>query len=172
LTIATAGGAGALAKAGEAAGLAAEGAEVAGEAGGMAAGEAAGEAGAAVAEAGVGKAVQASAGRTAESASGSVYQYTDDAGRAGIESSGTIRPGASDKSWFSPTRYTNQLDAQSELAMPRTPTSVMEAPKGRIPNLSEPTMVEPRFGQPGGGLESFTTDNVDVQGLSFEGLQQ
>jgi len=198
LTIATVGGAGALAKAGEAAGLAAEGAEVAGEAGGVAAGEAAGEAGVAAAEAGSGKAVeasgeaagdaaagtekaaaesgsgaaQASAGRTAEGGGGSVYHYTDETGRAGIESSGTIRPGASGKTWFSPTRYTNQLQAQQELALPRTPTSVMEIPKGRIPNLTDATTVERRFGQPGGGLESFTTDNVNVQGLFFEDLPQ
>jgi RHS repeat-associated protein len=70
LTVATVGGAGVLAKAGEAAGLAAEGAELAGEAGGIAAGDAAGEAGAAMAEAGAGRALQTSGEAAGDAAAG------------------------------------------------------------------------------------------------------
>jgi RHS repeat-associated protein len=70
LTVATVGGAGALAKAGEAAGLAAEASDVAGEAGGLAAGEAAGEAGGAALEAGAGKAVQSSGEAAGDAAAG------------------------------------------------------------------------------------------------------
>jgi hypothetical protein len=70
LTVATVGGGGLLAKGGEAAGLAAEASDVAGEAGGLAAGEAAGEAGGAALEAGAGKAVQSSGEAAGDAAAG------------------------------------------------------------------------------------------------------
>jgi RHS repeat-associated protein len=100
-----------------------------------------------------------------------LYHYTNDAGRAGIQASGAIRPGASGRVFVSPTRYTDAARAQSELALPRTPTSVIEIPASRLPGLTKPTVVQPGPGGPGGGLECWVTCRVNVRGLPFESLR-
>ena len=98
-----------------------------------------------------------------------LYHYTDEAGRAGIDAAGQINPGVqSGKVFLSPTEYADPLTAQSELALPRTPTAgYYEIPESRLPGLTDPTTVTPNYGQLGGGLECSVTCSVDMTGIKF-----
>jgi hypothetical protein len=98
-----------------------------------------------------------------------LYHYTDEAGRAGIEASGQINPGAgSGKVFVSPTQYADAATAQAELSLPRPPTAgYFEIPESRLPGLTDPSPVRADYGQPGGGLECWVTCPVDLRGLKF-----
>ena len=95
------------------------------------------------------------------------YHYTSDAGAAGIQAGGQIVPGRAGTTWISPTQYGDAATAQAGLALPTTPTGYFEIPGSSIPDVSEPSVVEPRYGQPGGGFECTTTCRINVQGLPF-----
>jgi hypothetical protein len=85
--------------------------------------------------------------------------YTNEASRAGIDASGQINPGAtSGRVFLSPSAYADPITAQSELALPGTPTAgYYQIPESRLPG----------FGQPGGGLECWVTCPVNITGLKF-----
>lgn len=99
------------------------------------------------------------------------FHYTDDVGRMGIQGSELLRPGASGRTFLSPTRYSGAGHAQAELALPRTPTGYFEIPASRVSNVTAPTRVTPNFGQPGGGLECWTTCPINMSGLKWVPLQ-
>jgi RHS repeat-associated protein len=94
------------------------------------------------------------------------YHYTDDAGLVGITTSGLILPSRDGRLYVSPTRYTNALQVQRELALPTPRRWRIPIPSQRLPGVT------PNFGQPGGGLEAWVLYAVDAHGLTFEELQQ
>lgn len=69
--------------------------------------------------------------------------------------------------WYSPTRYDNTANAQQDLSLPTAPTHrVGPIPDPVMPTLHTPLqVVVPKNGQPGGGLEAATQDEVWLSGL-------
>lgn len=106
-------------------------------------------------------------GRGSYSGGGVLRHYSDDVGRAGIEGSGVIRPGADGRVYVTPTRYGSGAQAQAEIAFGRTPTGYFEIPESRLPGLQGPHRVDPWGGQPGGGVECWVTCPVNAEGLKW-----
>jgi hypothetical protein len=81
---------------------------------------------------------------------------------------GAIKPGpASGKVWVTPDKYANGAEAQAKLALNKTPGGYFEIPMCRVQCRSAPGIVEPYYGQPGGGIEITTPFKVPVGGLRF-----
>jgi hypothetical protein len=102
-----------------------------------------------------------------------LFHYTDDVGRAGIRRDGVIKAWPTPegpRAYISPTRYSDGLSAQADLAMKRTPTGFFEVPASRIDNLQGPYRVQPRYGQPGNGLECWTACDIDAANLVWHRL--
>lgn len=98
-----------------------------------------------------------------------VRHYTTSAVAAAIdEGGGYILPGASSRVVSVTTdEYADGASAQAGLALARTPDGYYEIPVSRIDGLSEPSVVEPAFGQPGGGTEMTTGSPINVGGIPF-----
>ncbi|MBO0806842.1 MAG: RHS repeat-associated core domain-containing protein [Actinobacteria bacterium] len=97
-----------------------------------------------------------------------VRHYTTQEAADAITKSGFIRPGAaSGKIWLTPDEYATGPEAQARLALPRTPEGYFKVPMERVPEPSAPSIVEPYYGQPGGGTEITTEYPIDVSGLPF-----
>lgn len=79
--------------------------------------------------------------------------YTHDAGKEGIEATGTISAGSDGRVYFTEDVYARASDAQAKLALPRRPTGYFEVPVEAISNPSGPQRVLPNYGQPGGGTQ-------------------
>jgi hypothetical protein len=93
--------------------------------------------------------------------------YTTDQGRIGIQADGVIRTGLSGRIYFTPTVYTSAASALADLALPQTPAGYFEIPRDRITDLEGPSCVDPGNGQPGGGIEYWTTHPIDATGLRW-----
>jgi len=69
--------------------------------------------------------------------------------------------------WYTPTRYTNLGQATQELSLPQQPTHMI----GGLSDVIMPSfhialrVVQPNFGQPGGGVEAATQNPVWLLGL-------
>jgi hypothetical protein len=75
--------------------------------------------------------------------------------------------GADGKAYFTPGRYANATDAQRLLSMRAKPQGYFEIPFSRLKNPRPFTRVDPHWGQPGGGLESFVTCGTSVRSVPF-----
>jgi hypothetical protein len=81
---------------------------------------------------------------------------------------GTINPGVSSgKIWVTPDEYANGVEAQARLALNKIPEGYFEFLSSRVLEPSPPSIVEPYYGQPGGGTEITTEFPIDVSELSF-----
>jgi hypothetical protein len=89
------------------------------------------------------------------------YRYTDEVEAAAIRQSQRIEPGAGRVTkWYTPDRYDTGLDARRFLALRYTPVyRVGPIPEDELPDLDHAPLrvVQPAYGQPGGGLEVATT---------------
>jgi hypothetical protein len=95
------------------------------------------------------------------------HYTTQDAADA-IAKDGTINPGVnSGKIWVTPDEYADGFEAQARLALNKTPEGYFEFPASRVLEPSPPSIVEPYYGQPGGGTEITTENPIDVGDLSF-----
>jgi hypothetical protein len=93
--------------------------------------------------------------------------YTDDVGKEGIEMSGSIDPGRDGHVYLTAEEYESAAEAMQRLALPRLPFGYYEIPEDRLQALSEPSQVEPRHGQPGGGTEQYVTHPIDASDLRW-----
>jgi hypothetical protein len=98
--------------------------------------------------------------------------YTDEAGKEGIETTGTISPGPDGRVYFTEDAYRRASDAQAKLALPRRPTGYFEVPVEAIANPSGPQRVLPDYGQPGGGTQVWITRRIDAEGSLWVALKQ
>lgn len=95
------------------------------------------------------------------------HYTTQDAADA-IAKDGTINPGVnSGKIWVTPDEYADGAEAQAGLALNKTPEGYFEFPASRVLDPSSPSIVEPYYGQPGGGTEITTESPIDVSDLPF-----
>ncbi len=98
----------------------------------------------------------------------SIYHYTNSESAALIDAGGSIEPGlSSGKIWLTTDQYATAADAQSSLALPNTPNGYYQLPSYAVDNLSEPSVVEPAYGQPGGGIEMTTDQSIDISDIPF-----
>lgn len=69
--------------------------------------------------------------------------------------------------WYSPTKYDNENQAEQELAMPQTPHHrVGPINDVKMPSFAVgPRKVQPNFNQPGGGVEVSVQNAIDLFGL-------
>lgn len=94
------------------------------------------------------------------------YQRTDQMTR--IEATGIREVGSEGKIWLGSVLYSTAAEAQAELALPDTPPDgYYEVPAERLENLYGPYCVSPDFGQPGGGIEYWTTQPINMEGLTW-----
>ena len=96
-----------------------------------------------------------------------VYHFTNDIGKRGITASGMLMPGGSGLVYFSPLPYASAAQAQSALALPRAPTGFFIIPRSNIPGPLNWTVVQPNFGEPGGGLEGSYPGSVTLHGAQW-----
>ena len=81
---------------------------------------------------------------------------------------GMIRIGKSLKIFVAPTAYSSGAEAQSKPALPFTPSGYFEIPRDRLANLYDPNWpIDPNYGQPGGGIEYWTTLPIAATGLQW-----
>jgi RHS repeat-associated protein len=111
--------------------------------------------------------VATSTGGQGENAASAFLHYTTAAGQAGIEASGTIRPGVDGRVYVTPTMYLTGAQAQTSLSLRATPTGYFVIPMSRLPGLQGPSTVTPHWGQPGGGTEYWVTTAVNAVGLRW-----
>ena len=72
------------------------------------------------------------------------------------------------KIWVSPTQYSDAAATQADPALPDPPPDrYYEMPRERLEDIYGPYCVDPAFGQPGGGVEYWTTKSIDMAGLTF-----
>lgn len=91
--------------------------------------------------------------------------YTDETGRQGIERLGLIAPSADGRLYVTPDSYESGRLARERLSLTRVPAGYFAVPDERLPGLSEPSLVEPKHGLAGGGVEAFVTYPVDAGDL-------
>jgi hypothetical protein len=101
-----------------------------------------------------------------------VYHFTNDTGKRGISATGTLLPGASGRVYFSAIPYGTAAQAQSALALPRTPSGYFAVPRGNINGPLTWAAVGPNFGQPGGGMEASFPGAVSLEGADWFPLRQ
>ena len=103
-----------------------------------------------------------------QSAGRDLFHYTTRDAAESITNTGRINPSSvTGKTFLSPDEYETAAEAEAKLALPRSPEGYFRIPSERVINPSEPSAVEPRFGQPGGGTEIFTRSQINVEGLVF-----
>lgn len=88
--------------------------------------------------------------------------YTTRAGYQGIVESGAIMPGPSGFSWFTTDIYTTGAKAQAYLALRQTPVGFFSVNSKNLVLNGPPMIVQPNYGQPGGGTEVTTSFPVPV----------
>lgn len=96
-----------------------------------------------------------------------VYHFTNDTGKRGISASRLLMPGASGRVYFSGLPYPTGVQAQSALALPRTPSGFFAIPRQNVPGPLTWSPVAPNFGQPGGGLEASFPGVVPTDGAQW-----
>jgi hypothetical protein len=113
---------------------------------------------------------RADAADTVEGAGGAVVRHytTSEIAQSIADGGGYINPSeASGKIWLTTDEYADGASAQSQLALPRAPDGYFEIPASRVSGLSEPSTVEPAYGQPGGGTEMTTESPIDITDINF-----
>jgi hypothetical protein len=94
--------------------------------------------------------------------------YTNEAGRAGIQRTGTIIPSSDGFVYVTPTVYTSGAAAQAELSLSRTPTGYFQLPRSNLPGLTPAGRVPPgSAGQPGGGIQFVVPGPVRINGAPW-----
>jgi hypothetical protein len=96
-----------------------------------------------------------------------LYHFTNDTGKRGISASGVLMPGDSGRVYFTVVPYPTASQAQSALALPRTPSGYFAVPRQNVPGPLTWTTVAPNFGQPGGGLEASYPGAVTLEGAQW-----
>ncbi|HEX6472806.1 MAG TPA: RHS repeat-associated core domain-containing protein, partial [Streptosporangiaceae bacterium] len=114
-------------------------------------------------------------GTPADEAPEHLFHYTDAAGRAAIQRSGSIRPIAEGEGsiFLTSGEYVSSAEAQSKLAMTRVrPTGYFKIPIDRIANLEGPSTVRawPPGSTSGGGAEYWTQTPIDVTDIPWTGI--
>ncbi len=85
-----------------------------------------------------------------------------------ILDSGVRAVGSQGKIWLASVLYASGADAAAPLALPDPPPDgYFEVPTDRLEDLYGPYCVVPDFGQPGGGIEYWTTKPIDMSGLEW-----
>ncbi|GIG55008.1 RHS repeat-associated core domain-containing protein [Demequina activiva] len=97
-----------------------------------------------------------------------LYHYTRWDTVSYVERDGVRAVLGAGKIWLSPTLYTSAGAAQTNLALPDPPPDgYYEVPRERLEDIYGPYCVDPLFGQPGGGIEYWTTRPINMEGLTF-----
>ena len=97
-----------------------------------------------------------------------LYHFTDERGYLGITEENTIAVSRTfGVTWFSPTPYQSASKARQELALPRTPVGYFEVPVQDVQPMSPSLRVEPKYDQPGGGVEIIVTHSVSARNARF-----
>jgi hypothetical protein len=100
------------------------------------------------------------------------YFYQRQAQADEILSEGVRKVGPQGKIWLAGVLYSTAADAQAELALPDpAPDGYFEVPRDRLGDLYGPYCVDPAFGQPGGGIEYWTTQEINMEGLTWHPMQ-
>lgn len=75
------------------------------------------------------------------------------------QNTGLVRGGRSGPSFVSDAVNNGAIRARQRMALPQTPELkvTLEVPKG---TFGEPSMVQPKYGMPGGGMERVATGNI------------
>ncbi len=80
-----------------------------------------------------------------------------------VQDTNTLRGGRPGDTYFSTNRYTTATDAQSALSLDSTPDVRVDFTITNNPSTVGPYPVEPDFGQPGGGIEYWSSDSIAVK---------
>jgi len=100
------------------------------------------------------------------------YFYQRNAQAESILDAGVRDVGPQGKIWLASVLYLTAAQAQFELSLPDPPPDgYFEVPRSRLGDLYGPYCVDPDFGQPGGGIEYWTTSEIDMSGLAFHPFQ-
>jgi hypothetical protein len=95
------------------------------------------------------------------------YFYQRIAQADDILASGLRAVGPQGKIWLASVLYASASEAIGPLALPDPPDGYFEIPRDRLEDLYGPSCVDPYFGQPGGGIEYWTTQPIDMGGLAW-----
>lgn len=90
------------------------------------------------------------------------YRYLSAGELTAIQSTNTLRGGRPGETFFTSDVYATALDAERNLALPNSPEYRIQFAILNNPTIQGPQTVLPKYGQPGGGTEMFTTDLVRV----------
>jgi hypothetical protein len=93
-----------------------------------------------------------------------VFHFANDAKMQQVLVSGAITPSSQGVVWVSPTPYATASAAQSNLALPNTPTGYFIVPVQNVQTPLSWSTVLPNFGQPGGGVEGTTPLAIPITG--------
>lgn len=94
-----------------------------------------------------------------------VFHFTSSAAAASILSSGQVIPGsASGVTWVTPTPYPTANLALTQLALPAIPDGFLAIPAQNLQGPVSWSTVQPRYSQPGGGVEGTTPYPIPVTG--------
>ena len=101
------------------------------------------------------------------------YFYQRDYQRVLIEQNAFVRwVGDQGRIWLASVLYSTAAEAQAELALPDAPPDgYYEVPRDRLEDLYGPYCVQPDFAQPGGGYEYWTTQEINMEGLTWHPMQ-
>ena len=103
--------------------------------------------------------------------SGTYYRYMSEAEYKAVQKTGYLRGGNTGETFFTNTNYTSASSAQSNLSLKTTSQYMVEFKITNNPNVTGGTIVQPHYGQLGGGIEFVTTDPVQVQIINAQPLR-
>jgi RHS repeat-associated protein len=102
---------------------------------------------------------------TEDSSQAYVFHFTSAEAAAAILASGQIIPGAiSGQIWVTPSPYPTATLAESQLALPATPAGFFAIPAQNLQTPVTWSTAQPKYGQPGGGVEGTTPVAIPIQG--------
>ncbi len=92
----------------------------------------------------------------------SYCRYCSDAEVAAIQNTGFLRGGRPGTTYFTTDNYSLSSEAQQSLALASPPDVKIEFTISNSPQINGPRIVQPNNGQPGGGIEYWSNNPVQV----------
>jgi RHS repeat-associated protein len=89
-------------------------------------------------------------------------RYCSNAEVDAIKSTGLLRGGRPDNTYFTTDMYSTVQEAQQSLSLPFPPEARVEFTINNSPQIYGPSKVFPANGQPGGGIEYWSSDPIQV----------